>query len=111
MRIGSGWFLARADSVIQWRTSVIHETMMALNARLPKDLEHYLVDHCRRTGETRTQVVREALAVYLVRDPKIAPPTAADLALDLIPTEGARAIQSDNVKALARAAFRAKRSA
>lgn len=84
---------------------------MPLNARLPKDLERYLADHCRQTGETRTQVVREALAVYLVQDPKIAPPTAADLALELIPVKGVRAIQSDNVKALARAAFRAKRSA
>lgn len=84
---------------------------MSLSARLPRDLQQDLADHCRLTGETRTQVVRKALAGYLERDPKITPPTAADLALDLIPVEGVRAIQSNNVKALARAAFRAKRSA
>ncbi len=81
---------------------------MALNARLPEDLEKLLADYCRRHGVTRTQVVKAALSGYLHarRSPRTL--NGYQLAQDLIPEEGAPAIQSDNVRTLARAAFRVR---
>jgi len=83
---------------------------MALNARLPEDLEQLLADYCRRHRVTRTQVVKAALSGYLHtrRSPKAL--NGYQLAEDLIPEQGVPAIQSDKVKALARAAFRGRRA-
>ena len=83
---------------------------MALNARLPEDLERLLSDHCRRHGLTRTAVVSAALRRYLRGRLSRRLVSGYDLAEDLIPSGGAAAIQSENVKALARVAFR-RRSA
>jgi Arc/MetJ-type ribon-helix-helix transcriptional regulator len=81
---------------------------MALNARLPEDLEQMLTAFCRKHRVSRSHVVKAALAVYLRAHASPKARNAAQLAEDLIPAQGIPEIQSDNVKALARAAFRVR---
>ena len=80
-----------------------------INARIPPRLEQKLADYCAKRGVARSQAVVRALDSYL--DKESAGPSPYSLAADLIPAKGAKAIQSANVRALARRAFRGPRPA
>ena len=80
----------------------------SVNARITPHLEQKLAEYCAKRGVTRSEAVVQALDQYLDR--------AADglsawtLAADLIPVEGAKSIQSDKVRELARKAMRGTRT-
>jgi hypothetical protein len=78
-----------------------------VNARLPPRVEQKLADYCAKRGVTRSAAVVRALDRYL--DEQAGGVDAYSLAKDLIPSRGAKALQSDNVRALAERAFRAAR--
>lgn len=79
-----------------------------LTARIPPRVEQKLADYCTRHGVTRTEALVRALDDYL--DRRAGGGDAFALAADLIPQEGVRELQSREVRKLARAAFRGKRS-
>lgn len=79
-----------------------------INARIPPRIEQKLADYCAKRGVTRTAAVVNALEQYLDRAAGGASPLS--LAADLIPIHGVKKLQSDNVRELARKAFRGSRS-
>ena len=79
-----------------------------INARIPPRVEEKLAEYCARRGVTRTEAVVRALDDYLDKETGGASPHA--LAADLIPARGAKGLQSDNVRELARKAFRGARA-
>jgi hypothetical protein len=79
-----------------------------LNARIPPSVRQKLAEYCVKQGVTRSQVVVRALDQYL--DAKQGGVNAGALAAGLIPAKGTEAIQSGNVRALARKAFRGARA-
>lgn len=79
-----------------------------LNARIPPRVEQKLAEYCVKQGITRTEAVIRALDHYL--DQAAGGPDAFTLAADVIPRKGARALQSDRTRELARKAFRGKRT-
>jgi len=80
-----------------------------VNARVPPRIEQKLAEYCARRGVTRTQALVRALDRYLDQESGGASPYS--LAADLIPAKGVKALQSGNVRALARKAFRGARPA
>lgn len=79
-----------------------------VNARIPPRVEEKLAEYCAKRGATRTEAIVRALDTYL--DNEAGGPSAYSLAADLIPPKGIKAIQSDNVRELARKAFRGPRA-
>ena len=79
-----------------------------INARIPPRVEEKLAEYCAKRGVTRTEAVVRALDDFLDKETGGANPYS--LAADLIPARGARDLQSDNVRELARKAFRGSRS-
>ena len=79
-----------------------------INARVPPRVEKKLADYCAKRGVTRTEAVVRALDHYLDREAGGA--SAYALAADLIPPRGARELQGENVRKLARKAFRGTRA-
>lgn len=79
-----------------------------INARVPSRVEQKLADYCAKRGVTRTEAVVRALDHYL--DQEAGGASAYALAADLIPARGARELQSDNARELARKAFRGTRT-
>ena len=79
-----------------------------VNARISHRVEQKLADYCVKRGVTRTEAVTRALDHYL--DLEAGGASAYSLAADLIPARGARKLQSDNVRELARKAFRGPRT-
>ncbi|MGH8633785.1 MAG: hypothetical protein ACRET7_06580 [Burkholderiales bacterium] len=79
-----------------------------INARVPPRVEEKLAEYCAKRGITRTEAVVRALDDYLDKETGGASPYS--LAVDLIPPRGARELQSGNVRALARKAFRGPRA-
>ena len=79
-----------------------------INARLPPRVEQKLADYCAKRGVTRSQAVVQALDQYL--DANTGGVTAWSLAVDLIPDKGAEGVQAENLRALARKAFRGTRT-
>jgi hypothetical protein len=79
-----------------------------LTARIPPRVEQKLAEYCARQGVTRTEALVRALDEYLGR--RAGGADAFALAADLIPKRGVRELQSSDVRRLARAAFRGKRS-
>lgn len=80
-----------------------------VNARIPPHVEEKLADYCAKRGITRSEAVVRALDRYL--DEEAGGVSAWSLAADLIPPRGAKGLQSDNVRELARKAFRGSRPA
>ena len=80
-----------------------------INARLPLRLEQKLTEYCAKRGVKRSEAVLRALNQYL--DNEGGGANAYSLAADLIPATGIREIRADNVRALARKAFRGPRDA
>lgn len=78
-----------------------------VNARVPLRVEQKLAEYCAKHGVTRTEAVVRALDAYLDRE--AGGVDAYSLAADLIPKQGIRAIQSKDVRRLARRAFRGSR--
>ena len=78
-----------------------------VNARIPPRIEQKLAEYCAKRGVTRTQALVRALDRYLDQESGGASPYS--LAADLIPAKGVKALQSGNVRALARKAFRGAR--
>lgn len=79
-----------------------------INARIPPRVEEKLAEYCAKRGVTRTEAVVRALDDYLDKETGGASPYA--LAADLIPSKGAKELQSGNVRELARKAFRGSRA-
>lgn len=79
-----------------------------INARIPPRVEEKLAEYCAKRGTTRTEAVVRALDSYLDSETGGASPYS--LAADLIPARGIKQIQSDNVRELARKAFRGPRA-
>ena len=79
-----------------------------VNARIPARVEQKLAQYCAKQGVTRTEAIVRALDQYL--DQSSGGPDAYSLAADLIPPEGAPAVQSDRVRETARKAFRVTRT-
>jgi hypothetical protein len=79
-----------------------------INARIPPRVEQKLTEYCAKRGVTRTEAVVRALDQYL--DSETGGTSPYSLAADLIPPRGIKALQSDNVRELARKAFRGPRS-
>ena len=79
-----------------------------INARIPPRVEEKLAEYCARRGVTRTEAVVRALDDYLDKETGGASPYS--LVADLIPPKGAKELQSDRVRELARKAFRGPRS-
>jgi len=79
-----------------------------INARIPPRVEQKLAEYCARRGVTRSQAVVRALDEYL--DHESGGASGYSLAADLIPPEGAKALQSTDVRRLARKAFRGSRA-
>lgn len=79
-----------------------------INARLPQRIEQKLADYCAKQGVTKSEAVVRALDRYL--NEQGASVDAYSLAVDLIPEQGVPALQSDDVRSLARRAFRASRA-
>ena len=61
---------------------------MALNARLTAELEALLNEYCERTGSSRSEVMREALAMHLKANMRGKRPNLYSLATDLNSTGG-----------------------
>ena len=78
-----------------------------INARIPPRVEEKLAEYCAKRGVTRTEAVVRALDDYL--DKETGGASAYACAADLIPAKGAKALQSANVRELARKAFRGSR--
>ncbi len=79
-----------------------------VNVRLPYRVERKLADYCAKQSVTRSAAVVRALDHYL--DEQAGGIDAYSLAKDLIPSRGAKELQSDNARALAERAFRAPRA-
>jgi hypothetical protein len=79
-----------------------------LNARLPLRVAQKLADYCAKRGVTRSETVVRALDRYL--DEAGEGVDAYSLAADLIPPRGVTEVQAENVRELARKAFRGSRS-
>jgi len=79
-----------------------------VNARIPLRVEQKLAEYCAKHGLTRTEAVVRALDAYLDRE--AGGVDAYSLAADVIPKRGTRAVQSANVRELARKAFRGSRA-
>ena len=79
-----------------------------INARLPLRVEQKLTEYCVKRGVKRSEAVLRALDQYL--DQESGGANAYSLAADLIPEAGIKEIRADNVRALARKAFRGSRS-
>jgi hypothetical protein len=77
-----------------------------VNARISPRLEQKLAEYCARRGVTRSDAVVRALDAYL--DAAAQGVNAWSLAADLVPDEGAPALQSGNARALARKTLRGK---
>ena len=84
---------------------------MAMNARLAGELEALLNEYCERTGSSRSEVMREALATHLKANRRRARPNLHSLAADLIPPEGLPHRQSHEVKRIMSEHWRGKRAA
>lgn len=78
-----------------------------ISTRIPPGIEHRLAEYCAKQGVSRTEVVLSALDEFFARHE--GQPNAYRLAADLIPPAGVTALQSAQVRKLARAAFGAKR--
>lgn len=83
---------------------------MAMNARLASELEALLKEYCERTGSSRSEVTREALATHLKANIRRARPNLYSLAVDLISPEGLPERQS-RVKRIMSEHWRGKRAA
>jgi hypothetical protein len=79
-----------------------------INARLPHRVEQKLADYCAKQGVNRSEAVVRALDRYL--DEQAGGVDGYSLAKDLIPPRGAKALRSDNIRALAERAFRGSRT-
>lgn len=79
-----------------------------INARIPQRVEQKLAEYCAKRGVTRSEAVVRALDHYL--DSASGGVSPYSLAADLIPPRGVKALQSGNVRELARKAFRGSRS-
>ena len=84
---------------------------MALNARLTGELEALLNEYCERTGSSRSEVMREALAMHLKANMRGKRPNLYSLATDLIPPAGLPGRQSRDVKRIMTEHWRGKRAA
>jgi predicted DNA-binding protein len=84
---------------------------MAMNARLAGELEALLNEYCERTGSSRSEVMREALATHLKANMRRARPNLYSLAVDLIPPDGLPGRQSRDVKRIMSEHWRGKRAA
>lgn len=80
-----------------------------VNARITPRLEQKLAEYCAKRGVTRSEAVVRALDAYL--DSAAEGVNAWSLAADLVPADGADALQSDNARALANKALRRKAAA
>jgi hypothetical protein len=85
---------------------------MPKSLRLGTELEKTLERYCAETGETKSAVIRQSLAEYIVRrQRKRRAPSAWELGKDLFGADRSAAGQgnvSGRVKALIRAKLRAK---
>lgn len=79
-----------------------------INARLPHRVEQKLADYCAKQGVNRSEAVVRALDRYL--DEQAGGVDGYSLAKDLIPPRRAKALRSDNIRALAERAFRGSRT-
>jgi len=79
-----------------------------INARLPLRVEQKLAEYCASRGVKRSEAVVHALDRYL--DGETGGVSAYSLAADLIPRSGMKQVQADNVRELARKAFRGSRA-
>ena len=79
-----------------------------INARIPPRVEEKLAEYCAKRGVTRTEAVVRALDRYL--DQEAGGTSPYSLAADLIPRTGVKTLQSENVRELARKAFRGTRA-
>lgn len=79
-----------------------------INARMPLRVEQKLADYCAKHGVTRSEAVVRALERYL--DEQAGSVDGYSLAVDLIPAQGAKALQADKARILAKRAFRGSRS-
>lgn len=79
-----------------------------INARIPAQIEQKLAEYCAKRGVTRSETVVRALDHYLDRETGGASPYS--LVADLMPPRGVKALQSGNIRSLARKAFRGSRS-
>jgi len=79
-----------------------------INARIPPRVEEKLAEYCTKRGATRTEAIVRALDSYL--DSASGGVSPYSLAADLIPSRGVKQIQSDNIRELARKAFRGPRA-
>lgn len=108
----SRFWQPRSPRVLQCCINVIQTTGSSMadiiNARVPPRVEEKLSEYCAKRGVTRTEAVVRALDHYFDHESGGASPYS--LASDLIPSKGIKALQSDNVRELARKAFRGSRS-
>lgn len=74
-----------------------------VNARIPIRVEQKLAEYCAKRGVTRTEVVVNALDKFL--DGDAGGVSAFSLAVDLIPIDGVKELQSEDARKLARKAF------
>ena len=79
-----------------------------VNARIPPRIEQKLAEYCSKRGVTRSEAVVRALDRYL--DGEAGGTSPYSLASDLIPERGAKGLQSDKVREVARKAFRGPRA-
>ena len=79
-----------------------------INARLPLRVEQKLAEYCAKRGVKRSEAVVRALDHFLDRES--GGTDAYSLAVDLIPEDGVKTLQSDNVRELAGKAFRGPRA-
>lgn len=79
-----------------------------INARIPPRVEQKLAEYCAKRGVTRTEAVISALDKFL--DGGAGGVSAFSLAVDLIPADGVKELQSEKVRKLARRAFGGSRS-
>ncbi len=104
-------FMSGVDFVIHWSVFCVTEFPMTINARLDPDLRELLRAYCERTGSSRSEVLREALARHLKGKSPKTRATLYSLAEDLIPIEGLSGRQSRDVKRIMRQHWRGKRAA
>jgi hypothetical protein len=79
-----------------------------INARVPPRVQEKLAEYCAKRGVNKSEVVVRALDLYL--DQQTGGASAYDLAADLIPERGVKALQGENARELARKAFRGTRT-
>jgi hypothetical protein len=77
------------------------------NARLRARVEQKLAKYCARRGVKRTEAVMRARDQYV--DSETSGVNAYSLAADLIPAKGVKQLQAEDVRVLARKAFRGSR--